>query len=94
MRTKCDLGRYNAELYFFSVVGESLSNKCYRIPHDLAHVFTDLSLRNDNDTTYVRLSIITIKKYLHHSPDDFGMIWNAGFDCVSLGDCNQAHYYF
>ena len=61
--------------------------------NDLANVLTGLALYHDPDTTYWRLSLTAIEHYLYYEPDDFSMIWNAGFNCVSLKDCEKAHDY-
>lgn len=60
---------------------------------DLAKTYTDFAMMSESDTTYRKLALDAIKHYLFHDPDDYSMIWNAGFDCVALGDCEQAHYY-
>ncbi len=60
---------------------------------DLSHVQYDLCLWNEDDSTYMRLSLQSTEKSLFHDPNRIGMVWNAAFGYTVFKDCDKTHYY-
>lgn len=60
---------------------------------DLSHVQYDLCLWNDEDSTYMRMSLQNTEKSLFHDPNNIGMLWNASFGYTVFKDCDKTHYY-
>ena len=73
-----------------ALISEGISDYYF----DLAELYTEFALANEsNDTVFRRLALATVEKYLIYEPRDAGMIWNAAFDNIALGNCDRAHYY-
>lgn len=60
---------------------------------DLSHAQYELYLYNTDDTTFMRLSLASTLKSLHHDPKGIGMLWNAAFGYTVFGECDKTHYY-
>lgn len=63
--------------------------------NDLSFFQYDLGLRNDEDTTFMRLHIHNTEKSLYHDPNNDQMLWNAALSYVGedFRDCEKAQYY-
>lgn len=60
---------------------------------DLSHVQYDLCLYNNEDSTYMRMSLHSTEKSLYHNPNSINMLWNAAFGYSVFFECEKVSYY-
>lgn len=60
---------------------------------DLSYFQYDLSLRNNEDSTLMRMHIQSAEKSLYHDPNNEHMIWSAASGYAGFRECERTHYY-
>lgn len=60
---------------------------------DLSYFQYDLSLRNNEDSIFMRMHIQSAEKSLYHDPNNEHMIWSAASGYAGFKECEKTHYY-